>query len=91
MAPEPAQVVGIGQRGSLHAEIRASLARLGGGEELRLQPLEITFGLHALQQDGAHHAAPANESDSLDRHNPQSVTDVGAKVIGPPELLPRGK
>ena len=70
--------------------VRAGLAHLGGGEELRLQPLEITFGLHALQQDGAHHAAPANESDSLDRHSPQSVTDVGAKIISPESCRPAG-
>jgi len=83
VAPEPAYLVGIGQWWRLHTQVGALFAHLGSGEELRLQPFEITFGLHALQQNGAHHAAPANDSNSLDRHNPKSVTDVGAKVIAP--------
>jgi hypothetical protein len=69
VAPEPAELVRIGQGRSLHTEVGARLAHLGGGEELRLQPLEITLGLHAVHQDGAHHAAPAYDSDSLDRHD----------------------
>ena len=37
-------------------------ARVGGAEEHRLEEREVAFGLHAVHQHGANHAAPANQS-----------------------------
>jgi hypothetical protein len=42
---------------------RGLAAGVGGGEEQRLDQLEVAFGLHAVHQDRADHAAPADETD----------------------------
>jgi hypothetical protein len=42
---------------------RGLAAGVGGREEDRLDQPEVAFGLHAVHQDRADHAAPAYEAD----------------------------
>ena len=60
---ELVDVGGILERRNVDADIRAGLADLRGGEEDRLDAVEITILLHTLHEHGAHHAAPTDETD----------------------------
>jgi hypothetical protein len=42
---------------------RGLAAGIGSGEEHRLDEAEVAFGLHAVHQDRADHAAPADQAD----------------------------
>jgi hypothetical protein len=44
---------------------RAGAADVRSGEEHGVDAIEIPFVAHALHQNGAHHAAPADESNSV--------------------------
>ena len=37
-------------------------ARVGGGEKQRFDQTKVALGLHAVHQNGTHHAAPAYKS-----------------------------
>lgn len=56
-------VGGILERRHFDAHIGAGLASLGGGEEDRLDALEVTIFQHALHEHGTDHAAPTDETD----------------------------
>ena len=52
------RAVGLGLRGG-------GTARVGGGKENRLDEVEVALGDHAVHQDRADHAAPADEADPI--------------------------
>ncbi|MNS90867.1 hypothetical protein D3C72_1249350 [compost metagenome] len=56
-------VVGILERGFVLGHRRCLAARVRGREEDRLDEAEVAFGLHAVHEDRADHAAPAHEAE----------------------------
>ena len=56
-------VEGVLQRGFVLRLGRGLAAGVGGGEEHRLDQGEVALGLHAVHQDRADHAAPADQAD----------------------------
>ncbi len=61
-------VVGIFELGVRCGHGRGWATGVGGGEEHRFNQVKVTLGLHALHQNGADHAAPANQAYQLLAH-----------------------
>jgi len=61
-ALERVDVVRVLQRGLVLRLRRSLAARVRGREEQRLEVREVIFSLHAIHQDRADHAAPADQT-----------------------------
>ena len=62
---EGVYVVAIEQLGFVFRHGRRCATRVGGGEKHGLDQVEVFFGLHAVHQDRADHATPADQADSV--------------------------
>jgi len=51
-------------------------ACVGGGEEQRFDQIEVALGLHAVHQDRADHAAPADQTYQLASFHDIALSDV---------------
>lgn len=58
---EGVDVGGVDKGGLLLPEVGGGLSGLGGGEEGGLDVVEVVFCLHTFDEDGAYHAAPADD------------------------------
>jgi len=59
---ERVNVVGVLQRGFVLGHAGGLATRVGGGEEHGLDQVKVFFLNHAVHEDGAHHAAPADQT-----------------------------
>jgi hypothetical protein len=62
---EGVYVVAIQQLGFVFRHGRRRATRIGGGEKNGFYQVEVFFGLHAVHQDRADHATPANQADTV--------------------------
>ncbi|MNT15627.1 hypothetical protein D3C72_1506900 [compost metagenome] len=72
-------IVRILELGVHRGHRRGLAARVGCGEEHRLDQFEVALGLHAIHQHGADHAAPAHQTYQLLAH----ITPLCAKKVVP--------
>src|SRR4029079_14187944 len=61
-APQRLEAVGVLQLRLVLRELRRRPALVAGAEEDRLDQREVACGLHPVEQHGADHAAPADQS-----------------------------
>jgi len=62
---EGIDVVSVKQLGFVFRHGRRRATRVGGGEKHGLDQVEVFFGLHAVHQDRADHATPADQADTV--------------------------
>jgi hypothetical protein len=67
-AGERRHVVGVEQRRRAVADVRPG-ARLRGGEEDRLDAIEIVLGAHALEEHRSDHAPPSDDANASHCHD----------------------